>query len=104
MKKTTIRAALATLILSAAILLSSCSGKKCNVTLLSFNNHLSYKIEVVVPNLLLTAVIEPGSSKTVHVEPDKKYDYTVKEYFSGNILRQDNIAVEACASQGVNIK
>lgn len=33
----------------------------------------------------------------------RTYDYTVTKYFSGDILIQDDVSVDACVSKGVNI-
>lgn len=85
------------------IITTSCSKEKCNVTLLSFNNHLSTKITVrVVQEGNLT--IEPGSSRTIHVKPYKSYEYYVVDYWSKSILGHDYVSVDACVSKGVNIK
>jgi len=91
------------LFLFVMILFSACSKEKCNVTLLSFNNHLSKKIKVDVRELTKVIIVKPGSSETVKIKPYKTYNYTVKDYLTSEILGQDNVTVDACVSMGIDI-
>lgn len=105
MKTTIAKKVFITLLLPVALLLGACSDDdSCNIALLSFNNHLSDKIKVQVNELSGTAVIEPGSSTTVEVEPNNTYHYTIREYFSGSILGSGEVFVKDCVSMGVDIK
>ncbi|SRR5690554_2559659 len=91
------------ILLATILLASSCSEDSCNKALLSFNNHLDYKIEVKIYGLYITETIEPGGSITVEVEPYASYAYVVQEFYSGTILIDDEITVDDCTSLGIDI-
>lgn len=89
----------------AGVCAGSCSKSgKCNITMLSFNNKLSYKVTVHVDGLIGNKYIDPGKSITVDVEPNKTYTYSVSNAYSGQLLIYSTTSVEPCTSSGINIK